>query len=123
MLFKTFADFVILVHFFWIIFLISGALWGVRNKLIRAVHLCGLSFAIVMQVFGWYCPLTHLEIWLRSQHNPGLNYSGSFIIHYLERIVYWEISQTAIFFFTILFSVFNSWFYFKKRERSAFDHL
>jgi hypothetical protein len=43
-----------------------------------AAHGLGLAFSIVMQVFGWYCPLTHLEFWLRAVH-PATIYPGSFI--------------------------------------------
>ena len=92
MLYRIFADFVVLVHFLWIVFLFFGAVWGVRSKVIRIIDVSGLSFAVLIQVLGWYCPLTHLEVWLRSKDNPALPYTGSFIIHYLEKIVYLELS-------------------------------
>ena len=112
---KIFADFVVLVHFLWILFLIFGALLGVRNKAIKYIHVSGLLFAILIQIFGWYCPLTHLEFWLRSRHNPSIAYAGSFIIHYMERLVYLEISQTGILLATIGLVIFNSWLYLQKR--------
>ena len=115
MLHKSFADFVVFVHFVWILFLIFGALLGVRNKAIKYIHFSGLLFAILIQVFGWYCPLTHLEFWLRSRHNPSIAYAGSFIIHYMERLVYLEISQTGILLATIGLVIFNSWLYLRKR--------
>ena len=115
MLHKIFADFVVLVHFLWILFLIFGALLGFRNKAIRYIHLSGLLFAILIQIFGWYCPLTHLEFWLRSRHNPSIAYAGSFIIHYMERLVYLEISQTGVLLATIGLIIFNSWLYMRKR--------
>lgn len=115
MLHKIFADFVVLVHFLWILFLIFGALLGVRNKAIKYIHLSGLLFAILIQMFGWYCPLTHLEFWLRSRHNPSIAYAGSFIIHYMERLVYLEISQARVLLATIGLVIFNSWLYLRKR--------
>ena len=115
MLHKIFADFVVFVHFLWILFLIFGALLGVRNKAIKYIHVSGLLFAILIQIFGWYCPLTHLEFWLRSRHNPSIAYAGSFIIHYMERLVYLEISQTGILLATIGLVIFNSWLYLQKR--------
>ena len=48
--------------------------------LFMVIHLSGLFFAILIQVFGWYCPLTHLEFWLRSKHDPALVYVGSFMV-------------------------------------------
>ncbi len=115
MLHKVLADFVVSVHFLWIFFLIFGALLGVRNRATKFIHLTGLLFAILIQIFGWYCPLTHLEFWLRSRHNPPIAYAGSFIIHYMERLVYLEISQTAVLLATIGLIIFNSWLYLRKR--------
>ena len=114
MLYKVAADVIVLIHFLWIIFLFFGAIWGVRNKAIRGIHLSGLFFAILIQVFGWYCPLTYLEFWLRSKHNPTLTYGGSSIIYYLEKLVYLQISMTMVLVFTILLCVFNLWVYLGK---------
>ena len=105
-----------LTHFLWIIFLFLGALLGVKYKAIKIIHLSALCFAILMQAFDWYCPLTHLEFWLRSKYNPVLIYSGSFIIHYVEKIVYLEISRSLVFIFTVFLCVFNGWLYLKKTK-------
>ncbi len=114
MLYKILADIVVLVHFLWILFLIFGAFLGVGNKAIKNFHISGLVFALVIQIFGWYCPLTHLEVWLRAKHNPSLAYAGSFIIHYVERFIYIEISPCLIFVLTLLLIGFNIWFYLRK---------
>jgi len=115
MLYKVAADVIVFTHFFWIIFLFFGAMWGVRNRVVKIIHLSGLLFAILIQIFGWYCPLTHLEFWLRSRHNPSIAYAGSFIIYYMERLVYLEISQTGVLLVTIGLVIFNSWLYLRKR--------
>ena len=119
MLFKILADLVVLVHFLWIIFLFLGAVLGVRCKAIKIIHLSALCFAILIQVFDWYCPLTYLEFWLRSKHDPALTYSGSFVIHYVEKVVYLELSRSLIFIFTVFLVVFNGWLYLK---RTGFFH-
>lgn len=111
MLLKIGADIIVLIHFFWILFLFFGAIWGVRSSRVKVFHLFGLFFAVLIQVLGWYCPLTHLEFWLRSKHNPGLVYIGSFIVHYVEKVVYLELSQTTIFIFTIFLCLFNTSIY------------
>jgi len=116
MLYKFLADIVVLVHFVWILFLFLGAVWGVRNRIVKVFHLSGLFFAILLQVFGWYCPLTHVEFWLRSKHDPALTYAGSFIVHYVEKVVYFELSQSTIFIFTVFLCVFNAWIYLWKRK-------
>jgi len=119
MLFRVLGDFVVLVHLFWIIFLFFGAMLGVKHKGIRIIHLSGLCFAILIQVFDWYCPLTHLEFWLKSKADPGATYAGSFIAHYAEKLVYLELSRSLVFVLTIFLCAFNGWFYLKKRSIRA----
>ena len=118
MVYKILADIVVLIHFLWILFLFFGAIWGVRNKAVKIFHLSGLAFALIIQMFDWYCPLTHLEIWLRSKHSPSLIYAGSFIIHYVEEIVYIELSRTLVLILTIFLCAFNAWFYLRRKKRS-----
>lgn len=115
MFYKVLSDVVVLVHFLWIVFLFFGAFLGVRSKPVKIMHISGLVFAIVIQVFDWYCPLTHLEVWLRSEYDPALAYKGSFIIHYIEKIVYIELSRHLVFIFSVLLCIFNGWFYHRKR--------
>jgi hypothetical protein len=114
MLHKILADIVVLLHFLWIIFLSLGALWGIKNRAVRICHLSGLAFAFIIQIFGWDCPLTHLEVWLRSRHDSSLTYTGSFIIHYVERIVYIEPSRYLIFVLTLVLCGLSLWLYSKK---------
>ena len=115
MLYKILADIVVLIHFLWIVFLFFGAFWGIKNKVAKIFHLSGLAFAFVIQIFDWYCPLTHLEVWLRSKHSPALTYAGSFIIHYIEQIVYIELSRNLVLIFTICLCGWNGWLYLRKR--------
>ncbi len=116
MVYKVVADIVVFIHFLWIIFLIFGAFLGVKNRAIKIFHISGLVFAFVIQIFDWYCPLTHLEVWLRAKHDPALTYKGSFIIHYVEKIVYIELSRYLIFIFTIFLCAFNGWYYLCKKK-------
>jgi hypothetical protein len=116
MYYKVLADTVVLIHFLWILFLPLGVLWGRRNKLIKIFHLSGLAFAFIIQILDWYCPLTYLELWLRSKHASSLTYTGSFIIHYIEKIVYIELSRFLVLLFTIFLCVFNLWIYLKKNK-------
>ena len=116
MLYKILADSVVLIHFIWILFLFLGAFWGIKNKAVKILHLAGLVFAIIIQIVDWYCPLTYLEVWLRSKHNPELTYTGSFIIHYVEKIVYIELSRYLILIFTFFLCGFNAWVYLGKKK-------
>ena len=115
--YKMLADSVVFIHFLWILFLIFGAIAGVRNKVVKIAHISGMAFAIILQIFGWYCPLTYLEVWLRAMHNPSLTYTGSFIVHYMEKIIYTELSRGLIFVFSLFLCGMNAWFYLSKKQR------
>jgi hypothetical protein len=106
-LYRLTADLIVLLHFFWIIFLIFGAFIGRRYRLVKFLHLGGIGFALFIQLSGWYCPLTYLEVWLRKMHDPSGGYQGSFIINYVQRLVYIELSADIIKIATI-FLVFMS---------------
>jgi len=113
--YKILADIIVIIHFLWIVFLIFGVFLGVRYKAVKVFHIAGLAFAFIIQIFDWYCPLTHVEIWLRAKHNPDLAYAGSFIVHYVEKLIYIELPRYAIFILTIILCGFNAWMYRRKR--------
>lgn len=117
MLYRVLADTVVLIHFLWIIFVIAGAIPGTRYRAVKVIHIPSLAFALIIQIFGWYCPLTLLEVWLRSKHDPALAYPGSFIIHYAEKIVYIELSRSLILVLTVFLCGFNVWFYLRGMQR------
>lgn len=119
MLFKLLADSVVGVHFLWIVFLVFGAILGRRYRTFRKIHIGGLVFALILQIFDWYCPLTYLEVWLRQRQDPSETYAGSFIIHYLEEIIYISGYRELIAALTVLLFGFNAWLYFGKRAGKA----
>jgi hypothetical protein len=116
MLYKILADFVVLIHFCWIFFLIAGVFLGRRYRRVRIFHIAGLLFAVLLQVFGWYCPLTYVEIWLREKHYPSITYKGSFIIHYVEKLVYIELTREIVFVLTLMLVAASAFVYLKKRK-------
>jgi hypothetical protein len=85
------AELVVAVHFAWIVFLIGGAVIGRRNRAVRALHLAGLGYSVLLQLNGWICPLTYLELWLRERGRAA-DYRGSFLAHYLERLIYLQVA-------------------------------
>ena len=115
MLYRVLADIVVLVHFLWIVFLFFGALLGVRYRAAKVLHIIGLGYALVLHAFGWYCPLTHIEIWARRQHEPELAYAGSFVIHYLEELIYFTLPNSSLLLVTLLLCAFNAWYYLRDR--------
>jgi len=114
------ADLMVVTHFLWILFLFFGALWGVRHKTVRLLHLLGLALAFYIQLSGKYCPLTLLELYFRSKYRSSPNYGGSFIIYYLEKIVYLQVPQFLILIATVLLCGFNLFIYLRYwRNRSV----
>jgi hypothetical protein len=86
------ADVVVAIHFGWILFLIGGSLIGWRVRWVRWTHLAALGYSVLLQTFSWICPLTYLELWLWNRTPTG-SYSGSFISHYLEKLIYMDIPR------------------------------
>lgn len=115
MIYRILADTVVIFHFLWIVFLIIGGFWGRRNIQIKFLHLSGLGYAIFVQSFNIYCPLTYIETWLRAKHNPSMSYEGSFIAHYLEKLIYIEISREIILLLTVILILFNLFFYLRRQ--------
>ena len=119
MIYKILADIVVVVHFLWILFLVFGSLAGVKYRPVKSIHLAGLGFSIVSQIYGWGCPLTYLEVWLRKRQGASYGYGGSFISHYLEKIIYLEVPGAAIFALTGLLCAFTAWMYWGRRRRKG----
>lgn len=96
MMYRVLADLVMLGHFTWILFLVFGFIFALRGSRLAFIHLGGLAFALLLNLEGWYCPLTFLENYLYSLCNPGLAYGGSFLAHYLVKIMYPAISEPLL---------------------------
>jgi hypothetical protein len=116
MLFLVAADAVVALHLLWIVFLVAGAAAGVRWRWVKWTHLAALAFSVMLQAFGWICPLTHLEAWLRSAGGAA-PYEGTFIRHYLEQFVYTSLPPNIILFGTLLVVAVSLWVYFGPRRR------
>ncbi len=107
MFYRITTDIIVAVHLLWILFIIFGAIPGRRWLTVRLLHLASLIFSILLQSFSWLCPLTHLEVWLRRQQQDATGYSGSFIAHYLEKLIYLDVSASYIFIGTVVVIIFS----------------
>ena len=90
MLYPIAADIVIVIHFLWIAFVILGFpvfLW-LNSARWRLIHLAAVIWMVLMQVTRSICPLTYLEVWLKSEGRGAEVYSGKFIIETIERLIY-----------------------------------
>lgn len=88
MIYRLLSDLTVLVHFFWILFLVFGIVFALKRSRIAWVHLGGLLFSLIINLLGWYCPLTYLENFLYHWGGTTRIYEDSFIAHYLMPIIY-----------------------------------
>ena len=117
MSYKIFADAIIVVHFLFILFMLLGFLLTAYALvfwqkffdwwLFRSLHLLGIFYVSSLSILGKYCPLTILENELRLRHEVSSVYSGSFIVHYLERLIYPDVNPLVIQIPTIFIAVFT----------------
>ncbi|MCX7897426.1 MAG: DUF2784 domain-containing protein [Rhodocyclaceae bacterium] len=81
------ADLVFAAHFAFILFVVFGGLLLVRWPRLAWLHVPAVAWGIAVELFGWVCPLTPLEIWLRQAAGEQ-GYDAGFIAHYLEPLIY-----------------------------------
>ena len=84
----------------------------VRLFWLRLLHLVGVCIVAAQAWAGVICPLTTVEMWLREKSNLT-TYTGSFIEHWLQKLIYWEF---PVWVFTAVYSVFAllvvfSWYF------------
>ncbi len=87
MFYRAFADFVVVVHLAFIVFVVLGGLFALRWRLGPVVHLPAALWGVYIELSGGLCPLTPLENKLR-QAAGSAGYSGGFVEHYVVPIVY-----------------------------------
>jgi hypothetical protein len=90
------SNFVILLHLLWIIFIIFGLLVALKYYKISFIHIAGLVFTLVLNLGGWYCPLTYLENYLHGLYDPQFPCSGSFITNILQKLIYLEVDEVYL---------------------------
>lgn len=126
--YQILADIVLTVHVLVVVFVVLGLVlvlagnrlgWRwVNNAWFRLAHLGAIGVVVAEAWLGVVCPLTTLEMWLRS--NAGAEaYGGSFIEHWLQQILYYDapawVFVTAYTLFGLL--VAAAWWRFPPRFR------
>ena len=127
MVFLLAADIVLLLHVLFVAFVGIGMLlifigkvriWSwIRNPWFRLAHLAAIAVVVIQSWFGLICPLTSIEMVLRSRAGDT-SYSGSFISHWLESILYYQVAPWVFVIFYMVFSaiVIASWFWIRPRR-------
>ncbi len=117
------ANAVLVVHVGIAVFVVAGLLlvilgnflrWGwVNNALFRVAHVAAIGVVVAESWFGIVCPLTTLEMWLRSRAGEA-SYGGGFIEHWLQQLLYYSAPSWV---FVVAYTVFAlivlaTWWYF-----------
>jgi hypothetical protein len=87
MLYGILADIVVLIHLFFVLFAVLGAVMIIWRRWVIWLHLPAVLWAIWIELTGGVCPLTPLENWLRIRAGQG-GYRGDFVEHYLLPLLY-----------------------------------
>lgn len=88
-IYRMLADAVVIVHLGFIVFVVTGGFLAVFFPKIIWVHLPCVVWGIVVELAGYVCPLTPLENLFRDMSGNG-RYSGDFVMHYIEPLIYPE---------------------------------
>lgn len=130
--YQLLADAVLTLHVGVVAFVVGGLLlvlvgnlgnWRWVNALwFRLAHLFAIAFVIAEVWLDITCPLTTLEMWLRTKAH-ATTYSGSFIEHWAQRVLYYEAPSWVFVFGYSFFGllVVATWFRFPPTSRRRSD--
>jgi hypothetical protein len=112
-IYSLLADLVLVVHFAFVSFVALGfvAIWVgyfcrwqfVRDLRFRVAHLLAMGVVLAESLTGYLCPLTNWENQLRRQAGGAAAYSGSFIQHWIGRILFHDWNEQT---FTFIYAGF-----------------
>jgi hypothetical protein len=86
---QVLADGVVILHLAFILFVMLGGILVVFWPKVVWLHIPCIIWGILIELTGYICPLTPLENFLRTKGRLP-PYSGDFVIHYVEPIIYPE---------------------------------
>lgn len=97
---RALADAVLVLHAAFVAFVVCGLAaillggvlgWrAVRDPLFRTLHFAAIGIVVAQAWAGLTCPLTTLEDALRAAAGDA-TYSGAFVAHWIERLLYWQL--------------------------------
>lgn len=87
MLYRLGADALLVLHLAFIAFVLFGGVPVGRWPRLAWLHVPAALWAVLLELNGWYCPLTPWEQQLRAAAGDA-GYSGGFIAHYLLPLIY-----------------------------------
>jgi hypothetical protein len=85
--YRVAADTLVLLHFAFIAFVVTGGFVAWRWRWVVGLHLPAAAWGALIEFTGWICPLTPIENALRLRAGES-GYTGGFIAHYVIPVVY-----------------------------------
>jgi hypothetical protein len=126
------ADLLLFSHVLFVAFVVLGLalillgkpfdwVW-VRNPWFRFTHLAAIGIVVLQSWAGLICPLTMWEMALRERADDVV-YSGSFISHWLESLLYF---QAPAWVFAVCYTLFAivvaaTWFWIRPRHFTRYS--
>lgn len=142
-LYSLLADTVLAVHVAIAAFVVAGLMYiilgnvrkwpGANAPWFRLAHAGAIGIIVIETLLQYACPLTVLEMWLRANAHESV-YSGSFIAHWLQWLLYYDLPAWV---FALGYSLFAllvvaAWFVFPpdfrrrrrcEASRNGFGHV
>lgn len=116
--YSALATAVLFLHAIFILWVVFGALLTRSRPILRWLHILSLIWGIFTELLPWPCPLTLLENWLEQK--AGVEpYQGGFLLHYLDKLVYPDISATTLTVVGVIVCAFNLALYARQAWRTG----
>jgi hypothetical protein len=116
------AALLLALHLLFIGWIIFGAFLTRSRPVLRTLHIASLFWGILIEVLPWTCPLTYIENW--SEQRAGVEpYQGGFLLHYLDRLVYPDLSPMLLMIAGVVICAANLIFYGTQLLPSTLDSL
>ena len=115
--YRTLADLVVVLHLGFVLFVVLGGLLALRWPKLAWVHVPAAIWGVLIEFFGWICPLTPLENHWRELGGQA-GYSAGFIQHYIVSLLYPDqLTRGAQVVFGVLVLALNGFVYWKAFHR------
>ena len=92
---RTLAVLVLILHLLFIGWVLLGWLLTGRRPWLRWAHILSLFYGIVIETGPWPCPLTLAENYFLERAGIA-PYHEPFLVHYLEAVVYPDVSPVLL---------------------------
>jgi len=115
------SNLIIVVHFLFILFVLFGGLLVLRWPKWIWLHLPAIVWGFLVELYGWFCPLTPWENQLRRMAGREV-YEGDFIGEYLIPLIYpVDLTREMQYLFAVIVILLNAVVYyvvFRKRKNN-----